>query len=505
MPASTEHTAPVVPRWEWRTFAADFESSERALAAFSVDRAQESDEMYLLSQHSDPSIKVRDELLDVKHLERVSDDGLELWKPVLKAAFPVTAEDAASVLTASGVPVPPLERAAYTHDQLADELIAPEPSLLALRVHKRRVHYLVDDCMVELTDLRMDHGAIRTIAIESPDPALVRATVDRLGLTGLRNVNMARGLKRFAGFGAHRYAVVDVGTNSVKFFLGEVRADLEVQTITDRAEISRLGEGLDARGVLSEPAIERTLTAIAAMVDEARQAGAVETIAVGTAGLRAARNRDAFDAPLHDRFGITIEVISGEEEGRLAYRAATSALPVASGTLVVFDSGGGSTQFTFGHSEHVDERFSLDIGAVRIAERYDLAGTASREVLEDALRASAGELQRLEAGPRPDAIIGMGGTMTNLAAVKHEMVEYDPATIHGTVLDIEEIDRQIDLFRTQDVAQRRGITGLQPNRADVILAGACIVRTILTTLGRDSVTVTDRGLRHGLFVERFVR
>ena len=97
----------------------------------------------------------------------------------------------------------------------------------------------------------------------------------------------------------------------------------------------------------------------------------------------------------------------------------------------------------------------------------------------------------------------MGGAVTNLAAVQHGLAEYDADVVQGTVLDLAEIDRQIELYRTRTADQRREIVGLQPKRAEVILAGACIVRTVLTKLGRDSLTVSDRGLRHGLLVERF--
>src|SRR5262249_9432926 len=148
---------------------------------------------------------------------------------------------------------------------------------------------------------------------------------------------------------------------------------------------------------------------------------------------------DLVDAVRADT-GVGIEVISGEEEGRLAYLAATTSLPAARGSLVVFDSGGGSTQFTFGHGSQVEERFSLDVGAVRIAERYRLAGAVSQDELKAALAAVAAALGRLDARPAPDAVIGMGGTMTNLAAVKHGLERYDPDVVQGTVLDLAEID-----------------------------------------------------------------
>jgi exopolyphosphatase / guanosine-5'-triphosphate,3'-diphosphate pyrophosphatase len=208
---------------------------------------------------------------------------------------------------------------------------------------------------------------------------------------------------------------------------------------------------------------------------------------------------------VHARAAVTVEVISGDEEGRLAYLAATSALPAARGRLVVFDSGGGSTQFSFGHDDHVDERFSLDVGAVRVAERFGLASAVSTDTLDAALAALSSELNRLDGRPGPDAIVAIGGTATNLAAVKHGLAQYDPDRVHGTTLDIAELDRQIELYRTRSADERRDIAGLQPARADVILAGACIVRTILTKLDHDAMTVSDRGLRHGVVLERFAR
>jgi exopolyphosphatase/guanosine-5'-triphosphate,3'-diphosphate pyrophosphatase len=111
---------------------------------------------------------------------------------------------------------------------------------------------------------------------------------------------------------------------------------------------------------------------------------------------------------------------------------------------------------------------------------------------------------RLAGRDRPDLLIGMGGAVTNLAAVRHGLRDYDPEVVHGTVLDRAEVERQIDLYRTRDAAdRRRDVVGLQPSRAEVILAGACVVRAVLETLGTDSLTVSDRGLRHGVLVVRF--
>ena len=493
----------IVPRWEWRTFGEPLDTADAVLAGFDIKSDHDSDETYLLSVHSDPSVKIRDGLMDVKHLRQVDDAGLELWLPVMKAQFPINADDVAAVLTTLAVDVPALGREQYELDELIGELIEPNPDLHAAAVHKRRWRYVIDECMVEMTEIATGGSATRTVAVESPDTELVAATVAKLGLQDRRNVCVGRGLKAMIGFGTQVFGVIDVGTNSVKFHLAQRQAEGAARVVVDRAEVTRLGEGLDETGELTEPAIQRTVDAIVGMVDEARSHDAAAIAAVGTAGLRIAPNRQTLLEAVKARAGIDVEVISGEEEGRLAYVAATSALPLARGNLVVFDSGGGSTQFTFGEGSRVDERFSVDVGAVRFAERFGLAGAVERDAVDAALTAIAGDLTRLDGRERPAAVIGMGGTVTNLTAVKHGLAKYDPDIVHGTVLDLGEIDREIELYRTLDAEQRRTIPGLQPARAEVILAGACVVRTILTKLGHDSLTVSDRGLRHGVFLERF--
>jgi exopolyphosphatase/guanosine-5'-triphosphate,3'-diphosphate pyrophosphatase len=151
----------------------------------------------------------------------------------------------------------------------------------------------------------------------------------------------------------------------------------------------------------------------------------------------------------------------------------------------------------------VDERFSVEVGAVRYTERFGLDRAVSPEVLREAMAAISADLSRIEGRPVPDALVAMGGAVTNIAAVMHRLAVYDPEVVQGSVLDRAEIDRQIEIYRSRDAEARRTIIGLQPKRAEVILAGACIVRTVMERLGKDSLTVSDRGLRHGVLAERF--
>ncbi len=183
----------IVPRWEWRTFGESFGPAEAKFGALTPERVQESDETYVLSTRGDASVKVRDALMDVKHLETVNEDGLEQWIPVLKGEFPLGAEDVAAVFDALHVSGGP-RGATVTLDELLTAVEAA-PELRAVAVHKRRERYTVGGCMAELSEIRADGRATRTIAIELEDPALVIGAVRELGLDGRPNTCMARGLK----------------------------------------------------------------------------------------------------------------------------------------------------------------------------------------------------------------------------------------------------------------------------------------------------------------------
>jgi exopolyphosphatase / guanosine-5'-triphosphate,3'-diphosphate pyrophosphatase len=356
-----------------------------------------------------------------------------------------------------------------------------------------------------------------------------------------------------------RQAVIDVGTNSVKFHVGEQLADGTWKTIVDRAEVSRLGEGIEDTGAIAPAAMERTAKAIAGMSAEAAGLNVDGVTIVGTMGLRTADNTQAFQDMVKKRSGLTIEVISGGEECRIAYLAARSAASVGDGTLVVFDTGGGSSQFTFGNGNRFDRQFSVNVGAVRYTEQFHLDQAVATDVLKQALAAIASDLVALDPyvrfaevaeaassilarlqgtqhgtsetppnprsrsrwrprllgtpleksetpnaeGAAPDFLIGMGGAVTNITAVMLGLTKYDPAKVQGAIIDRTEIDRQIELYRAIPADERRQIAGLQPKRAEVILAGACIVRTIMEKLRKSSLTVSDRGLRHGILIDRF--
>jgi exopolyphosphatase/guanosine-5'-triphosphate,3'-diphosphate pyrophosphatase len=492
----------IVPRWEWRTFGSSFGVAQSRLAEWTPDAVQDSDELYFLGG-AGAIAKVRDDLMDIKVLREVDENGLERWEPVLKQGFPLPAAAATAVFASLGLAVPRLDRDAYTLDQFVEELARSSGKLRPVKVHKHRVRYTIGGCVAEFTDVRTDGLSSRTVAIESEDAAAVVKAVASVGLAGYCNMNYPRGLQSLLNRAPERYAVLDVGTNSVKLHIAERTGSQTWLTIADRAEVTQLGENLEAKGEISTEAAERTASAIAGMVAEAKRSAVRAIVAVGTAGLRLARNGAAVVATLRAQTGVSIDVISGEEESRLAYLAVAAGLGTPEGPLAVFDTGGGSTQFTFGRGTQVDERFSLNVGAARYTERFGLAGAITPEVLRHALAAIAADLSRIDGREPPDGLVAMGGAVTNLAAVKHGLATYDPNIVQGAVLDRSEIDRQIELYRSRNAAERGSIVGLQAKRSEVILAGACIVKTVMEKLGKASLTVSDRGLRHGVLLERF--
>ena len=300
-----------------------------------------------------------------------------------------------------------------------------------------------------------------------------------------------------------RKAIIDIGSNSIKFFVGELAADRTITTVLDTNDIARLGEGLDKTGEINPEAMERNVNAVAAFHAKAVELGADQIVAVGTMALRSAKNSAEFVRKVKEACGVEVNIIPGEEEARLSYLAILSGLPLQDGDLVVFDTGGGSTEFIFGHGTQVSKRFSVNLGAVRITENYLTSDPVTADEVQAALAQIDKEFAEAGVEGHPAQLVGMGGTVTSMGAVKHKMVKYDPDVIQGSSLTRADIQAQIDEYSAKTIEERRSIPGLQPKRADVILAGACILNVITSRLGVDQLTISDRGLRHGLAYDLF--
>jgi len=299
--------------------------------------------------------------------------------------------------------------------------------------------------------------------------------------------------------------IIDVGSNSIKFFLGRLGPEGTVETVIDENDIASLGEGLRETGNLIPQAMKRNSETVARFAEKARAEGADEIVCVGTMALRNAKNTPDFVKLVKETANVDLQVITGEEEARLSYLAVLSGLGLIDGKLAIFDTGGGSTEFIFGKGSAMDKRFSVDMGAIRITEKHFKADRVSQTDVITAIAEVDSIFGDYGINGRFTRVVGIGGAVTSMGAVKHKMAKYDPDIIQGSTLTMADIDEQIETYSSQTIEERKEIVGLQPKRAEVILAGACIIKVILGRLGVSELTISDRGLRHGLAFDLFAK
>ena len=300
------------------------------------------------------------------------------------------------------------------------------------------------------------------------------------------------------------YAVLDIGTNSVKILVAKKNDAGSFSVLYDRSLIVRLGEGISTTQRLGEIPMERALDAISSLVDEARALGAREIRAVGTEALRIAQNAHAFVAKVKERLGVDVEIISGEEEARFSYRAAVSRVDTNQNVVLVFDVGGGSTELIKGCCGEPTERVSVPLGALNLHDNF-FAGHSQidSEQLNRARRFILEGLQRVNpiacSVPKETPLIGIGGTITTLLRVLMQASKQSAPALQGRLLTRSEVGEMVALFARTPLAERKNILGLEEKRSEIILAGACLVECFLESIGRSSFLISDRGLRYGLF------
>jgi exopolyphosphatase / guanosine-5'-triphosphate,3'-diphosphate pyrophosphatase len=298
-----------------------------------------------------------------------------------------------------------------------------------------------------------------------------------------------------------RLATIDVGTNTTLLLVAEV-SDGQVRVLAERAEITRLGRGIGADGGLGRSGIERTLAVLAEYAAIAA-AHAAAIHAIGTEALRRAPNAEEFLAPAAKILGAPVVVIDGNREAALTFLAAARSFPdVAAGTAVVIDIGGGSTEIIVARAEHVEFRQSLPVGSVRLTERHIRSDPASAAEIAAVTEEISRQLAPIPFPSPPLALVGTAGTVTTLAAMSLGLSSYDPDLVHGHRLTLAALDQQIARLATSTQPERERMAGLEPKRADVILAGACILRQIAKAAGVAEILVSDRGIRWGLLYEK---
>lgn len=304
--------------------------------------------------------------------------------------------------------------------------------------------------------------------------------------------------------GAPKVAAIDCGTNSIRLLIASDGGRGNLVEYDRRLELVRLGEGVDATGAFSPAALERTFAACDQYAGAISEQGCDRVRFVATSAARDVSNRDAFAAGVRARLGVDPEVVPGTEEAALSFAGAMSGIEVTAEPVLVIDCGGGSTELVLGHRDGegtpiVDRSVSLDIGSVRLRERF-LHGDPPTVGEIDAARDLVREmLDTAQVDPSVAAtVIGVAGTVTSLSAIHQDLTVYDRQKVHGSRLSRSDLTELASRLLSSTVDQVLTMGPLKRRRAEVICAGALIMAEIGTRMGADQLIVSETDILDGI-------
>ena len=305
-----------------------------------------------------------------------------------------------------------------------------------------------------------------------------------------------------------RFAGIDIGTLTCRLLIADLASGHSLTELQSDRRILRLGEGVDQTKRLSSAAMDRVIHCLQEWRNVINGCHVEATSVVATSAVRDAANRDDFLEGVKREAGFEVEVISGEEEARRTLLGIRSGLPAGVTDILALDIGGGSTEFILDRPDQMPIVRSVDIGVVRLCERVLHHDPPTAEELQQAREWVTRETKAAVADMadyRQATFVGTAGTITSLAAMAQKLPTYEPARIHNYVLMLESIRELEHTLLSRMKVERVGLPGLEKNREEVIAAGAIIIRTIMETLGHQSVLVSDLGLREGVLIDLAMR
>jgi exopolyphosphatase/guanosine-5'-triphosphate,3'-diphosphate pyrophosphatase len=288
-----------------------------------------------------------------------------------------------------------------------------------------------------------------------------------------------------------RVAAVDLGTNSTRLLVADADG-AELQEIVRRLTITRLGEGVDERHILLPLPIARVRNCLAEYRRELEALGAERTLAIATSAVRDADNGEAFLGEIEWSYGFTTRLLDGSEEAAMMYEGVLAGRPPVEDTLLV-DIGGGSTELVLGSHDGPRASTSLDVGCVRMTERF----LRSDPPTKPELAAAAAYVRALLPDYDASHAIGVAGTVTTLATLDLELLEYDPQRTHGHRIRNSSVERQLARLASMALAERTAVLGIEPGRAPVIVAGIVVLREIMDAYALAEIEVSERDILHG--------
>ena len=303
--------------------------------------------------------------------------------------------------------------------------------------------------------------------------------------------------------GEVRIGAIDIGSNSIRAIVADVAPTGAIRVIDELKAAPRLGAGLEQTGELSDTSMRAAIDALARMATLARQLGAQRVEAVATSAVRDARNGPQFLARVREDTGLSVRLLDGEEEAHLSFRSALAHFELGSGRAVVMDIGGGSLELALSVDGMLEHLLSLPFGAVRMTERYLRGGGRRRDVERlraDVRTALKGVLAARDW--RGAQVIGSGGTFTNLAGIHAARRGIQVArSVHGTRVPRTELEHVLDMLQEMTPAERLHVPGLNPGRADIIVAGLAVAAEVMGRVEARELQVSAYGIREGLLLE----
>ncbi len=293
-----------------------------------------------------------------------------------------------------------------------------------------------------------------------------------------------------------KVASIDIGTNTILLLIAKVEAG-KIHPLHEKETVVRLGEGLQKNGVLLPAAMDRSIQTLAQYLKQSQEMGVQEIFAAGTSALREAKNSQDFLKLAKEKLGLSIEVISGEEESQLSFLAVTKDLQEEQKSTLVVDIGGGSTEFILGKGDQIDRWVSLPMGSVRFAEEFLRSDPVQDEEWGRMERRIRELLINIPYPRKATSVVAVGGTATTLASVEQGLQDFIAEKIHHFVLRREALKNQLLLYRSKTIEERKRISGLPPSRADVILAGGAILYLAMEALECSAVLISCHGVRYG--------
>ena len=296
-------------------------------------------------------------------------------------------------------------------------------------------------------------------------------------------------------------AAVDIGSNTILLLV----KDDAGKTVCDEAIVVGLGKGLGTKGMFRPDRMDAAVQALSRLALQAEAHGVppYEVVVAATSAARRALNARTFAQRVHQETGLRMEIVSGEEEARLTWRGALLDLPLPPGPLGVVDLGGGSTELVLGEGASMGPRKSLELGSVRLTEQY-FGEDPVRYRPTDLARLKAHvhtELERFQWPLQPRALVAVAGTATTLGAMQLQLREWDASAVHGSRLSRGALRRWTDRLLASSPAERQAWAAVSPERADYLLAGACVLEAVCTHANRDSLWLSIGGVRHGLLTD----